>query len=114
MSKPFDAAANAEMWAQLPPWPAWKVTDVAVVGPFQVRVTHADGTSAVHTFNPEDFRGDFVAIADPAVFATAAVVEGDTLGWVLPGGLVYDIGPDALYLHAIGACDGSCGHPPRR
>ncbi|BBY97885.1 DUF2442 domain-containing protein [Mycolicibacterium fallax] len=113
MSKPYDEAQNAAMWAQLPPWPAWKVVAVEVVGEFRVRVTHEDGTVGEHTFAPEDFRGDFASIADPEVFATATIVDGDTLGWVLPGGVIYDVAPDALWLHAHGHCDHSCGHPPR-
>ena len=35
-----------------------------------------------------------------------------TLGWVLPDGLVYDVAPDSLWLHAHGLCDGACGWPP--
>lgn len=111
----FDPDANAAMWSHLPPWPAYKVVAVEVVGPHQVRVTHEDGTSAVHAYAPDDFRGDFTALRRPEVFATAQVVDGDTLGWDLGGGLIYDSAPDALWLHAHGHghCDGSCGHPPR-
>ncbi|MGV0633877.1 hypothetical protein ABQE69_10695 [Mycolicibacillus trivialis] len=81
------------------------VISVEVTGPFRVRVTHRDGTTAVHRFDPRDFRGDFTALRDPAVFAAAAVI-GHCLGWELPGG-VYDRGGGALWLHAHGFCDES-------
>lgn len=81
------------------------VTSVEMTGPFRVRVTHRDGTSAVHRFDPRDFRGDFTTLRDPAVFATAAVID-HCLAWELPGG-VYDRCADALWLHAHGFCDGS-------
>ena len=85
------------------------VTAVEVVSPHRVRVTHRDGTSAIHVFEPASFRGDFTALRDPRVFATAQVVDGDTLGWYLGEGLIYDVAPDALWLHAHGHCDGTCG-----
>lgn len=85
------------------------VLAVEVVGEFRVRVTHRDGTSAVHRFDPEDFRGDYATIGTEAVFATATIVDGHTLGWDLGGGLVYDLCADSLWLHAHGHCDGSCG-----
>lgn len=85
------------------------VVEVEVVGPFRVRVTHRDGTAAVHRFDPSDFRGDFAALRDAAMFATAQVVDGYTLGWKLPGGLIYDVALDSLWLHAHGHCDRSCG-----
>lgn len=84
------------------------VTAVEVTAPFKVRVMHRDGTSAVHIFAPEDFsRGDFTALQDPQVFATAQVVDGYTLGWHVPGVGVYDLCRDSLWLHAHGLCDGS-------
>lgn len=104
-----DRDANAAMWAALPDWPAWEVTAVEVVGPLRVRVTHRDGTAAVHGYTPEHFTNALAPLRHPAVFATAAVLDG-TLGWVV-GGQVFDLAPDALYLHAIGRCDGSCGRP---
>lgn len=82
------------------------VTEVEVLPDFRVSVTHRDGTSAVHVFDLGDFRGDSIELRQPEVFATAQVVDG-TLGWVLPSGLVYDVGADALWLHAHGYCDGS-------
>ncbi|CPR93887.1 hypothetical protein PP568_06670 [Mycobacteroides abscessus] len=83
------------------------VVAVEVVAPFKVRVTHRDGTRAVHVFDPEDFRGDYEAIGTPAVFATAQAVDGRTLGWDLGGDLVYDLCRHSLWLHARGFCDGS-------
>lgn len=83
------------------------VVSVEVTGPFRVRVTHRDGTTAVHVFDPGDFRGDFVELRDPERFATAQVAEGETLGWDLGDGLVYDVAADALWLHAHRHCDGS-------
>lgn len=85
------------------------VTAVEVLPGFRVRVTHRDGTSAVHLFDPSDFHGDYAALRDSATFATAQVVDGGTLGWELGDGLVYDVAPDSLWLHAHGYCDGSCG-----
>jgi hypothetical protein len=82
------------------------VVSVEVTAPFRVRVTHRDGTVVVHLFDPEQFRGDFAELRDPAVFATAQVIDG-TVGWDLGGGLIYDRGADALWLHAHGYCDGS-------
>lgn len=82
------------------------VTSVEVTGPFRVRVTHRDGTTAVHRFDPRDFRGDFTMLSDPTVFATAAVID-HCLGWELAGGGVYDHGAESLWLHAHGFCDGS-------
>lgn len=108
----YDPDANAEMWAQLPAdLRDTAVVAVAVTGPHSVRVVHRDGTSAVHDYAPERFRNALAPLADPAVFATAQVVDGGTLGWIIDG-VVIDMAPDALYLHAVGACDGSCGHPP--
>ncbi|RDH13748.1 DUF2442 domain-containing protein [Tsukamurella pulmonis] len=85
-----------------------EVVSVQVTGPHRVRVTHRDGTSAVHIFKPGDFgRADFVALDDPTVFATAQVIDG-TLAWDLGGGLIYDVAPDGLWAHARGWCpDGS-------
>lgn len=83
------------------------VVAVAVLPDFRVRVTHRDGTSVVHRFDPADFHGDFIELQQPKVFATARVVDGGTLGWELPNGLVYDRGADFLWLHAHGWCDGS-------
>lgn len=81
------------------------VTAVEVTGPHRVRVRHRDGTSAVHLFRPGDFgTSDFAALDDPAVFATAQMVEPANLGWILPNGLVYDICSDGLWAHAHGVC----------
>lgn len=84
------------------------VVAVEVTGPHRVRVTHCDGTSAVHIFRPGDFgTSDFVALDDPAVFATAQVIDG-TLAGDLGDGLVYDTAADGLWAHAHGWCpDGS-------
>lgn len=82
------------------------VVAVAVLPDFRVRVTHRDGTSVVHRFDPADFHGDFIELRDPATFATVQPIDG-TLAWDLGGGLVYDRGGDALWLHAHGHCDGS-------
>ncbi|MGB5111189.1 MAG: hypothetical protein WBO08_06030 [Mycobacterium sp.] len=107
----FDPDANAAMWTHMPAdLRDTAVVAVEVVGPHQVRVTHRDGTTGVHTYAPEDFRGIFTPLRDPAVFATATVVDGDTLGWIIDGEIL-DQAPDGLYLHAHGACDGSCGRP---
>lgn len=81
------------------------VTSVEVTAPFRVRVTHRDGTTEVHRFEPQEFTGIAEPLRDPTVFATAEVT-GHCLGWELPGG-VYDLAPDALWLHAHGWCDGS-------
>ncbi|SKM40107.1 Protein of uncharacterised function (DUF2442) [Mycobacteroides abscessus subsp. abscessus] len=83
------------------------MTAVEVTAPFRVRVTHRDGTEAVHVFEPEEFAGSAEPLRDPAAFATAGVIDG-CLAWELPGGL-YDVAPDGLWLHARGHCDGSCG-----
>ncbi|MBN7371079.1 DUF2442 domain-containing protein [Mycobacteroides abscessus] len=83
------------------------VISVEALPGFRVRVTHRDGTSAVHLFDPEEFTGVAEPLRNSEVFTTAQIVDGDTLGWVLPDGLVYDVGPDALWLHAHGYCDGS-------
>lgn len=83
------------------------VVSVEVTAPWKVRVTHRDGTAAVHVFDPEQFHGDFVELRDPQRFTTATVVDGDTLGWITRDGLVYDVAPDALWLHANGWCDGT-------
>lgn len=82
------------------------VVAVEVTAPFRVRVTHRDGTSAVHRFDPQEFTGIAEPLRDSAVFATARVLDG-TLAWDLDAGLIYDIAPDGLWLHAHGWCDGS-------
>ena len=108
----MEYVSNEEMWAELPAdLTDTDVVSVQVTAPFTVRVTHKDGTNGEHHFAPEDFRGDFTALRDPARFATDAVID-HTLGWVLPDGLVYDVAPDSLWLHAHGLCDGACGWPP--
>lgn len=105
-----DPDANARMWSHMPAdLRDTAVTAIQVVGPHQVRVTHRDGTVGVHTYDPERFRNALAPLQDPQVFATATVVEPGTLGWVIDG-VVIDMGPDALWLHAHGHCDGSCGH----
>lgn len=77
----FDPEANAAMWAHLPvDLRDCDVTAVQVVGPRSVRVTHRDGTSAVHDYEPEHFRNAFAPQRDPAVFATARVVDGAPQG----------------------------------
>lgn len=81
------------------------VVAVEVTAPFRVRVTHRDGTSAVHVFAPMDLTGIAEPLRNSKVFATAAVIS-HCLGWDLPGG-VYDVAPDGLWLHAHGHCDGS-------
>ncbi|RIS02729.1 hypothetical protein D2E70_16110 [Mycobacteroides abscessus] len=81
------------------------VISVEVTGPFRVRVTHRDGTSAVHVFDPGEFTGVAEPLRNSAVFAAAAVI-GHCPGWELSGG-VYDRGDDDLWLHAHGWCDGS-------
>lgn len=108
----FDAEANAEMWSHMPTdLRDTAVTAVEVVGPHSVRVTHRDGTSGVHEYNPSEFRNALAPLRDPAVFATATVVDGHSLGWIIDGQVI-DMAPDGLWLHARGHCDGSCGHPP--
>lgn len=108
----MEFVSNEDMWAGLPAdLTDTDVVSVQVTAPFTVRVTHKDGTCAEHLFAPEDFRNDFVALRSPEVFATAAVID-HTLAWDLGGGLIYDVAPDALWLHAHGLCDGACGHPP--
>ncbi|MBU8820427.1 hypothetical protein KL864_31620 [Mycolicibacterium goodii] len=47
------------------------VVTVEVTGTFRVRVTHRDGTSAVHRFRPEEFTGIAELLRNSAVFATA-------------------------------------------
>ncbi|UEA81622.1 hypothetical protein [Tsukamurella paurometabola] len=75
-----------------------------VTGPHRVRVTHRDGTSAVHVFQPGAFGvHDFVSLDDPVVFANATVIDG-CLAWDLGGGLVYDVAPDGLWAHAMAWC----------
>lgn len=56
------------------------VVAVAVLPDFRVRVTHRDGTSVVHRFDPADFHGDFIELRDPATFATVQPIDG-TLAW---------------------------------
>lgn len=82
------------------------VVRVRVVAPHAVFVVHRDRTYASHRFEPEDFHGDYISLREPEVFATAQALDG-TLAWDLGGGLVYDVAPDALWLHAHGWCDGS-------
>lgn len=54
------------------------VVSVEVTRPFKVRVTHRDGTSAVHIFRPSDFgTGTSAVLGTEAGFATAQVVELD-------------------------------------
>lgn len=107
----IDPDANAVMWSHMPAdLRDTNVVAVEVVGPHQVRVTHRDGTSGVHEYNPSEFRNALAPLRDPQVFATAQVVDGHTLGWVVDG-QVLDMAPDALWLHARGHCDGSCGRP---
>lgn len=105
--------ANAEMWSHMPAdLRDTSVTAVKVVGPHSVRVTHRDGTTGVHTYDPDKFRNALAPLRDPTMFATAQVVEPGTLGWIIDDQVI-DMAPDALWLHAHGRCDGSCGHPPR-
>lgn len=110
-SYPGRVTTNAEVWAAVPAdLRDIDVVAVAVIGLFQVRVTHRDGTVGVHDFDPDEFVNDFVPLRDPATFATAQLVDGHTLGWII-GGVTLDQAPDALWLHAHGICDGSCGRP---
>lgn len=82
------------------------VVKVRVIAPRAVFVMHRDRTYATHVFPPDEFHGDYESLRDPDVFATAAVIDG-TLAWDLGGGLIYDVAPDGLWLHAHGHCDGS-------
>lgn len=60
----------------------------------------------MHIFQRDDFGGDFTALREESVFAQAVVIA-DTLSWDLGYGLIYDVAPDGLWLHAHGHCDGS-------
>lgn len=82
------------------------VVEVEVVGEYEVRVVHRDGASAVHVFQAPELNGIAEPLRNPAVFATAAVIDG-TLAWDVGGGLVYDRGAEMLWLHAHGFCDGT-------
>lgn len=83
------------------------VVAVKVAGPHQVRVTHADGVSAVHGFDPDHMGRHLAKLADPAAFATAQILDG-TLGWIADG-QVLTLSGDGLHFHALRECDPSCG-----
>jgi hypothetical protein len=75
----------------------WRVTAVAPLPEFRLRVTFVDGTAGEVELAPLLGRPDigetvFAPLRDPATFAKASVVFG-AVTW--PGGL--DLAPDAMY-----------------
>jgi hypothetical protein len=73
----------------------WRVTEVEVLPGYQLRVTFADGLTGIVEMSGlvhSPKAGVFAALADPALFAQAALEYG-AVAW--PGEL--DLAPDAMY-----------------
>jgi hypothetical protein len=77
-----------------------RVTGVAVIAPYSLKIEFADGTSGIVDCSQlvlAEGAGVFAALRDPGEFAKAYVhPEADTVAW--PGDL--DLDPDVLYARA--------------
>ena len=77
------------------PLPLVDVTKVDVIGDHRLRLTFEDGTVGDVAFDEREWRGVFVPLADPEVFAQVRIGMG-TIAW--PNGL--DLAPEPLYEEA--------------
>jgi hypothetical protein len=85
----------------------WPIVAVEHRGGTWVRITHASGTVADHDLSFLIGRGAFTALTAEMI-PEAGIVDGGTVGWITPDGVV-DYPPDALLEHAgLGCCRGSC------
>jgi hypothetical protein len=76
------------------------ITDVEVIGEYQLRLTFKDGTIGDVSFADREWKGVFEPFRDPKRFAKVAI-EGPTLVWPEDG---LDMAPEPLYEKA-------CEHP---
>jgi len=77
--------------------PLVDITVVELIGPYQLRLTFADGTVGDVDFNGRQWRGVFQPLSDPNYFARVEVdPEAGTITW--PNGL--DMAPEPLYSEA--------------
>jgi hypothetical protein len=77
--------------------PLVHITEVAVIGDHELRLTFEDGTVGDVAFGAEEWRGVFEPLRDPAVFAQVSV-DGELGTVVWPGRL--DMAPEPLYEEA--------------
>jgi hypothetical protein len=78
--------------AEIPP--LVRVTGVAVIGDYQLRLLFEDGTVGDVSFEDREWKGVFEPFRDPAFFAEVHVdTQFGTLAW--PNGL--DMAPEPLY-----------------
>jgi hypothetical protein len=81
--------------AEIPP--LVRVTGVAVIGDYRLRLLFEDGTVGDVSFEDREWKGVFEPFRDPAVFAEVHVdTQFGTLAW--PNGL--DMAPEPLYEEA--------------
>jgi hypothetical protein len=77
--------------------PLARVTGVAVIGDYRLRLLFEDGTVGDVSFEAREWTGVFEPFRDPAVFADVYVdTQFGTLAW--PNGL--DMAPEPLYHEA--------------
>jgi hypothetical protein len=72
------------------------VTDVEVVGEYQLRLTFKDGTVGDVSFTDREWNGVFEPLRDPERFAQVSIEFG-TLVWPNDG---LDMAPETLYERA--------------
>lgn len=70
----------------------WDVTEVKIIGDFELRVRFKDGVEGVVKFLPTFFQGVFTHLREQSSFAQVMVVDG-VVTW--PGEL--DLAPDAMH-----------------
>jgi hypothetical protein len=84
----------------------WPIVTVESRGGTWVRIQHADGLTADHDFSYLLGRGGAFAHLTAELIPTAGIIDGGTVGWWTPGGLV-DLEADTLWDHALeGNCPG--------
>jgi hypothetical protein len=76
--------------------PLVHVTDVEVIGAYELRLTFGDGTVGDVSFDDREWTGVFEPLRDPQRFARASV-EAGTIVWPDDG---LDMAPEPLYAEA--------------
>ncbi len=74
-----------------------RVTGVAVIGEYRLRLLFEDGTVGDLSFEDREWTGVFEPLRDPARFAKVAVEHG-TIAWPDEG---LDVAPEPLYEAAL-------------
>jgi len=70
----------------------WDVTEIKLIGEFEIVVHFRDGVEGVVKFLPTFFRGVFAHLRDQSEFKKVKVIDG-VVTW--PGEL--DLAPDAMH-----------------